>query len=255
MDWDIELNDLTTKLGAAVRRDVESSFASSRDRAPWKMRNPTVGIRPSGILGAEPSLQEYCRGYVPSLRDTDVDDVQADLLAAGEQALILSSREIQWPVARLGGNNLPIALFDKSALGASYIEFGELRSQIDDYVGKLREGGVEIVMADPGSALLMFTDAMIPFLGTRLLAARLYPAAALSNNTEVSNTQNGWNIVFRPSFVPNTERGLGGPGSPVKGYIRPGTYLFGVKKSGSPTQWDTTIWSVPQRNTIHVPLP
>lgn len=255
MDWDDEIRVVTTQLGPSVRREIELSVADLGRHTRSMVRTGAEVSRPRGILGASPSLYEYCSGYAPNLRPSDLDDIQSDVLAAGEQAAVLTGHGTQWPVVRLGDNELLVALFDESALGPDYVNLGDLPGRVDAYVRRLRAAGTEVFMADPAAAVLMYSNLLTPFLGARLAAARLYPAVALSNNVEVSNTKNGWNIVYRPLLLRRAQMGLGGPGSPVKGYIRPGTYLFGIIKGGQPAQWDTTSWSVPRPNTIHVPLP
>jgi hypothetical protein len=255
MDWDIELQHLTNELGPAMQREIESSITDVERRARLRIRTSSVAVGPTGILGASPPLHEYCAAYVPNLKASDVDDIQYHLIAAGKQAVVLSGRKLQWPIVRVGDKELPIALFDESALGKSFADLGDLPRRMDIYVSRLRAEGADVFMVDSGSALHLFSDLLTPFLGARLVATRLYPAVTLRNNVVVSNNENGWNVVYRPLLLVGSQSGLGGPGSPVSGVMRPGTYIFGITKSGQPALWDSTSWNIPQRNTIHVPLP
>ncbi len=250
MDWDSEFEYLTSTLRPAIYKGVDSSISDvmryAHSRA--KSRSPVI----HGILGNK-ALPEYCLYYVPDLGPSDVADIQDDLLAAGKQAVILTRCEAQWPVARCAGLDLPIVV---SAKPGRRNDYGEFIDQMNGQVAHLRrDAAIDISMVDPTAALHLFANALIPFLGARLLAARLYPATELRNNVVVRNNEDGWNIVYRPSYRPNVQRALGGPGSPVQGLMPAGTFVFGITKDGLSAQWDTSTWSVPQYNRINVPLP
>jgi hypothetical protein len=256
MDWDSEFSSMTTRLAPGVRHEIDLSFASFENLAPTALTTRVKTITPAGILGASPPLHKYCAAYVPNVKESYVNDIQKDLLAVGKQAMTLTGRKMQWPVARLGNKEIPVALYEKLVLGPDYADFSDLPQRVDAYVGRLQAAGIDVFMADPRLALHLFSDLLTPFLAVRLAATSLYPAVSLSPNVTVSNTQNGWNVVYRPELLLGVQKGLGGPGSPVKGYIRPGTYVFGIVKGGQPAQWDDqTSWDIPRQTTIHISLP
>jgi hypothetical protein len=87
------------------------------------------------------------------------------------------------------------------------------------------------------------------------LAARLLEPSkgAGAPNVEVHSTQSGWQVIYSPAYL-SRQNALGGPSTPVKGYVSPGTYRFGIAKPGE-VMWDQTHWNIPTSNPIFIPIP
>jgi hypothetical protein len=122
------------------------------------------------------------------------------------------------------------------------------------YDGTLASVGYQVAtgysLVDPQQAMRLVGKPL-----GRFLAAVATPSASSTtpSNVTVSNTAGGWTIVYTPIYV-KSENGLGGPSTPVSGYIGPGRYRFGIKQTLT-AQWDSTSWRIPPGGPIHVPLP
>jgi hypothetical protein len=90
------------------------------------------------------------------------------------------------------------------------------------------------------------------FLGARLFGSSIAKGAA-APNVEVRNTQHGWQVIYSPVYL-SKQIGLGGPSTPVNGYVSPGTYRFGIAKPAQ-VKWDATHWNVPTATPIFIPIP
>jgi hypothetical protein len=95
--------------------------------------------------------------------------------------------------------------------------------------------------------------AFAQFLATRLLESSSRAQEASAPNVEVRNIESGWQVIYSPAYLSRRNH-LGGPSTPVKGHIAPGTYRFGIARPGE-IIWDETHWNVPTSGPIFIPIP
>ena len=149
----------------------------------------------------------------------------------------------------MGEDQVPVLNygFDRSPLGIDE-ETGplEISEQLSEW-SQFRQAEVPI-----GVAIDAMQRPLAQFLGAVQISSTLL-AGATSPNVEVHNNQSGWQVVYTPTYLAR-QIGLGGPSTPVKGYIAPGTYRFGISKGTAPL-WDATSWMIPSSTSIFVPLP
>jgi hypothetical protein len=166
-------------------------------------------------------------------------DIEWDLRALSQQTLDFLNHNLPAPVVDFENELIPV-LF---TLGERGRFDGTLAS-----VGYHAATGYSLV--DPQQAMRSVGSPLGRFLASRATQAA---AAATPSNVTVSNNAHGWTIVYTPIYV-TSENGLGGPSTPVSGYMSPGRYRFGIKQT-SAAQWDSTSWSIPASGTVHVSLP
>jgi hypothetical protein len=178
-------------------------------------------------------------------------DVAEDIYLMGHQLAIQRLHmNGRCPIVRMEGDWIPILTF----------KFGsDIWERTDPFID------VKFVGAQEGGRHRDVSDALaseIPnlmerpfahFLGARLLESSSLTNGAAAPNVEVQNTQHGWEVIYSPAYLLH-RNGLGGPSTPVKGYVSPGTYRFGIAKPGE-VIWDPTYWNVPTSNPIFIPIP
>lgn len=168
-------------------------------------------------------------------------DVEYTLRALSHQTLDLIHHRLPALVIDFQGEEIPVlftmlerANFDGSPVSLNYTPSAGYRQ------------------VDPQQGMRAVGEPLAKFLASR--STQAVPAASTNTpNVTVSNTQNGWQIVYSPYYV-STENGFGGPSTPVDGYLSPGAYRFGIKKT-APAQWDSTSWSIPSQPNVYIPLP
>jgi hypothetical protein len=181
-------------------------------------------------------------------------DVAVSLYLLGIQLAILRSRPGgQCPVVSIDGEVIPILEY----------EFSEIRRNMSDASARVKRVSTTVIQGEKGKIFKQMRAAVaeVPTLVegalSRFLVTRSSSPPVVSGgpppNVEVQNKQNGWQVVYTPAYL-QRQLGLGGPSSPVKGYVAPGIYRFGIVKSGPP-QWHSTQWPVPSSNPIYLPLP
>jgi hypothetical protein len=167
-------------------------------------------------------------------------DVESILGFLSRQTLDLIRNYLPAPVTECENESIPV-LFTVAERGRFD---GTLTS-----VGYQTSAGYSLI--DPQQAMRGVAKPLGRFMAFRSTQSS---ATATTSNVTVSNTANGWTIVYTPIYV-SSENGFGGPSTPVLGYLSPGRYRFGIKQT-SPAQWDTsTSWAIPAQNSAYVPLP
>jgi hypothetical protein len=183
-------------------------------------------------------------------------DVAEDIYLMGHQ-LAIQRRKMhgRCPIVRMEGDWIPVLTF----------EFGcDVWDGTDPFIDVKYSGAhegewhrdagrFEISDALVAEIPSLMERPLATFLGVRLLESWSLTSEAMAPNVEVQNTQHGWQVIYSPAYLSH-RNGLGGPSSPVKGCVPPGTYRFGVAKSGE-TIWDQNHWSVPTSNSIFIPIP
>jgi hypothetical protein len=175
---------------------------------------------------------------------TFTQDVECDLRALFYQMLDLIYYRLPAPIANFEGEPVPVLLTVAE------------RCHFDGSLASLNfQASAGYSLGDPQQAMRAVSGPLTKFLASRMAHMAHTPTASVPtrSNLTVSNTANGWTIVYTPCYL-TTENGFGGPSTPVNGHLNPGKYRFGIKKTG-PAQWDTTSWSIPPTTNIHIPLP
>lgn len=169
-------------------------------------------------------------------------DIEYDLRSIMHQMYDLRYSGLPAPIINFEGEPVPVLL--------TVIE----RSKFDGTLaslGYLTSAGYAI--ADTDQAIRILSGPLTKFLAVRAMQTTNTAASAQTPNVTVTNNADGWQIVYSP-YYQSTEKGFGGPSSPVSGYLNPGIFRFGIKKTGLP-QWDTSSWTIPTSTNIYVPLP
>jgi hypothetical protein len=168
-------------------------------------------------------------------------DIEYDLKAITHQMYNLRYYSLGAPMADFEGDPVPILM--------NVVQ----RAHFNGTLASLGYGQVPgYSIADTDFAIRSLGAPLAKFMASR--SAQLPTAASgATPNVTVSNTANGWQIVYTPYYV-TSENGFGGPSTPVSGYLNPGRYRFGIKQS-SPAQWDTSSWSIPSQPNPYIPLP
>jgi hypothetical protein len=245
-----EAQQLISTIRPIIQHGIETSIVKIEDFPRRRLRIDKL-LDPSAEPVAELSdIVGYCLATVPEPESFFTADIKNDLIAAGQQALVLNALHMPWPVATFGDDVLPISLFPNAEGEATALDFGNVAELTEIYGAPFRAAGADIIMMAPADALRTLTVPLTRFMCQRLAFGGGPPAP----NITVSNTQNGWQIIYRPAGLPGRRHGLGGPSSPVSGFVAPGTYMFGISK-GPTEQWDLTTWLVPPANNIFLPLP
>jgi hypothetical protein len=183
-------------------------------------------------------------------------DVAEDIYLMGHQLAIQRLHmNGRCPIVRMEGDWIPILTF----------EFGSDVWEGTDPFIEVKFVGAQEGEQHRDPERLVVSDAMVSeipnlmerpfaqFLGARLLESSSLTDGATAPNIEVQNTQHGWQVIYSPAYLSH-RNGLGGPSTPVKGYVSPGTYRFGIAKSGE-VIWDQTHWNVPTSDPIFIPIP
>ena len=181
-------------------------------------------------------------------------DVAESLYLLGLQlAFARLSEDGRCPVLELEGEYIPILNYEfVSDTVATSDDFAEIR-WVDDNVIR----GPDEMPFKQSKVVSSEIPALMEGPLSRFLFIRLWnpsvSGGAPTANVEVHNNQNGWQVIYSPAYL-QRQIGLGGPSTPVKGYVGPGTYRFGITKAGS-ALWDPTHWNIPASSPIFLPLP
>jgi hypothetical protein len=103
------------------------------------------------------------------------------------------------------------------------------------------------------------TEPLSRFLGFRLFWSNKSPtpppslAPPRTPNAEVATNENGWLVVYSPTFI-HEKNGFGGPTTPVRGYLPTGTQRLGISRPNK-IIWDDSSWDVTLNNRIYLPIP
>jgi hypothetical protein len=261
----LELEDqLRPRLKEFLIRMFERGFAASVE-AKSKNLGIASGMTRSGVRQElkliDAWLSEATNESIPSsslaqrLANGRQLDVAEDVYLMGHQLAVQRlHKNGRCPIARMEGNWIPVLTF----------EFGsDVWRRSDPFVDVKLVGAQEDERH--GAGRLDASDALaseIPHLMERpfahFLAARLLESSspaqeASAPNVEVRNIENGWEVIYSPAYLSRRNQ-LGGPSTPVKGYLAAGTYRFGIAKPGE-VIWDETRWNVPTSSPIFIPIP
>jgi hypothetical protein len=165
-------------------------------------------------------------------------DIAEDIYLMGHQLAIQRLRmHGRCPIARMDGVWIPVLTFefgsdvwegtdpfiDVKFVGAQFSEHRRVQERFD--LSDAMASEIPNLMERP----------LARFLEARLLESSSPADGAAAPNVEVQNTQHGWQVIYSPAYLLH-RNGLGGPSTPVKGYVSPGTYLFGIAKPGEGTR-------------------
>jgi hypothetical protein len=183
-------------------------------------------------------------------------DIAEDIyLMAHQLAVQRLHRNGRCPIVRVDGAWIPILIY----------QFGsDVWEGIDPFIevkfvgaqgGERRRDPERLDVSDAMASEIpnLMEPPLARFLGVRLLEPSSAVDGAAAPNVDVLNTQHGWQVIYSPAYLLH-RHGLGGPSTPVKGYVSPGTYLFGIARPGE-VIWDQTHWNVPTSDPIFIPIP
>jgi hypothetical protein len=183
-------------------------------------------------------------------------DVAEDIYLMGHQ-LAIQRRTLhgRCPIVRMESDWIPVLTFE---FGSEAWEGTEPFIDVKysgAHEGEWHRDAKRFEISDALAAEIpsLMERPLATFLGVRLLESSSHTSEATAPNVEVQNTQHGWQVIYSPAYLSH-RNDLGGPSSPVKGCVSPGTYRFGIAKPGE-IIWDQNHWSVPTSNPIFIPIP
>ena len=183
-------------------------------------------------------------------------DIAEDIYLMGHQLAVQRLRlNGRCPIVRVDGAWIPILTFE---FGSDIWEGTDPFIEVK-FVGaqdsERRRDQERFDLSDAMASEIpnLMEPPLARFLGARLLESSSLADGAATPNVEVQNTQHGWQVIYSPAYLLH-RNGLGGPSTPVKGYVSPGTYVFGIAKPGE-VIWDQTHWNVPTSDPIFIPIP
>jgi hypothetical protein len=202
-----------------------------------KMTNNSIGL--SAVVEA-------------SLKSDQQLDVAKDIYLMGHQLaiqrLFMNGR---CPIVRMENDWIPILEFE---FGSEKLGDSAEVKFVQKHEEKRRRYAEQFEVSDaPASQIpVLMERPLAHFLGARLFGSSIAKGSA-APNVEVQNTQHGWQVIYSPAYL-SQQIGLGGPSTPVKGYVPPGTYRFGIAKPAQ-VKWNATHWNVPTATPIFIPIP
>jgi hypothetical protein len=176
----------------------------------------------------------------------------------------------QLAIERLSGEECPIVHIAEEWIPILEYEFNVNvwetsvdRIEVKRVEGATRRGAGQLKVSRAPVADIpgLMLQPLAYFLGARFFGSPPPPSGgaawrssgSAASNVEVHNNENGWQVIYSPIYL-SQQNGLGGPSTPVKGYVPPGTFRFGIAKPAQ-VLWDTTHWNIPASSAIFVPLP
>lgn len=183
-------------------------------------------------------------------------DVAEDIYLMGHQ-LVIQKRKLhgRCPIVRMESEWIPVLTCEfGSDVWNGTDPFIDVKYSGAHKAEWHRDGGrLEISDALAAEIPSLMERPLATFLGVRLLESSSHTFEATAPNVEVQNTQHGWQVIYSPAYLSH-RNSLGGPSSPVKGNLPPGTYRFGIAKPGE-IIWDQDHWGVPTSDPIFIPIP
>jgi hypothetical protein len=253
---------LASMLEKLVTRNFDQSFEELASQKAYV--NPGV-LDVKGVAIRLTVIDQEIREFVRDFTDAPFKiqnfsevgsqmDVAVNLYLLGIQlAIFRSCPGAQCPVVSIDHETIPILEY----------EFSGIRRSTSDATARVQQVTTTVIQGEKGKIFKQMKAAVaeVPTLVGRALSRFLVTRSSSPPvvgggpppNVEVQNKQNGWQVVYSPAYL-QRQLGLGGPSSPVKGYVAPGIYRFGIVKSG-PAQWHPTQWPIPSANPIFLPLP
>lgn len=249
------IRDLAERMIPNLEIAIRRSFD---DRLPWGLKIfERIRFRSSRLLGGSfrnqlSAINRNLTAAIYSSTDIRFDsrtnlDVAEDVLLMAHQLRTLQMQ---------GRNTAPVVLFGDSwipelAYDADHRGDEVIIHSLDESAERMGKSPIRRDQAPISKIAEIMARPLAYFFGSRLSAEPERGGAAA--NVKVFNDEANWQVIYTPIYL-SERNGLGGPSSPVVGYVKPGTFYFGISRPNN-VIWYPTKWMIPNTSDIYIPVP